>query len=96
VITTDTEHFLFSLPIVGLLIFYLQKFRNPALTGVLIVILIFYGCNSTDFFGRKLSGQFEVLGLTGISNLLLIFLAAALFSAGNYSSRLSRGSQRIH
>jgi hypothetical protein len=95
VITTDTEHFLFSLPLVGLLVFYLQKFRNAALTGALIVILIFYGCNSTDFFGRKLSGQFEVLGLTGISNLMLILLAAGLFSAGNYSGRLSDGSERV-
>lgn len=92
-ITTDTEHFLFSLPLAGLLIFYLQKFRSAPLIGILIVLLVFYGCNSTDFFGRKLSGQFELLGLTGLSNLVLIVLCAGLFSARNYARRLSAGSK---
>lgn len=94
-ITTDTEHFLFSLPLTGLLIFYLQKFRNAALTGFLLLLLVFYGCNSTDFFGRKLSGQFELFGLTGLSNLLLILLSAVLFCSGNFSRRLSDGRKRI-
>jgi uncharacterized membrane protein len=84
-IVTDTEHFLFSLPLIAFLIFYLQKSRSYYLMSILIFLFIFYGCNSTDFFGRKLSNLFEVWGLTGISNLFLIGISAVLFSPKAYT-----------
>jgi len=78
-VITDTEHFLLSLPLIMMLIDYVQRQRNKFSTGIFILLILFYGANSTDLLGKTLSQQFDSMGLLGISNLLIIFFALYLF-----------------
>jgi hypothetical protein len=78
IFTTDTEHFLFSLPLIAFLLFKVNRWTVSKISLV-SPIIVFYGCNSTDFFGHKLSNLFEVWGLTGICNFIIIVLVACVF-----------------
>ena len=71
-VITDTEHFLFSLPVIMILLFYLFKQRNKLPTAGFVLLMFFFGANSTDLLGRNLSSQFDSLGLLGMTNLILI------------------------
>ncbi len=69
---TDTEHFLLSIPLILLWILYLFKNKNiPILLGF-ILLMFFYGGNSGDLLGKKLSSTLDSYALLGISNLLLL------------------------
>jgi hypothetical protein len=72
---TDTEHFLFSLPLIVFLIMKVSSAKKAAWTALLVFVLIMYGGNSSDLVGRTLAAKFETMGLLGISNLVLITLA---------------------
>ena len=69
---TDTEHFLYSLPLVILLLNYLWLTKNIYEISAFVVLIFFYALNSSDILGHKLSDKFDEMGLLGISNLLLI------------------------
>ncbi|MBK7129268.1 MAG: DUF2029 domain-containing protein [Crocinitomicaceae bacterium] len=69
---TDSQHFLFTIPLVCLLIFYLIK-ENRLLNWVVFTLLIFfYGANSNDLLGNPLSDTFDRYSTIGLANLLLI------------------------
>ncbi len=72
ILITDTEHFLYSTPIILFSIYYLYKNKNAKHTMVFIIFSIFYGINSTDILGRDLSGKLEEYGILGLANLGLI------------------------
>ena len=69
---TDTEHFLYSLPLVILLLNYLWITKNYYEISAFVILIFFYAFNSSDILGHKLSDKFDEMGLLGISNLLLI------------------------
>ncbi len=73
ILVTDTEHFLFSLPFIAIIIFYLRRLKNIKWTIAFIVLFFFYGGHSTDLLGRSLSDIFTDYGFLGLSNLLIIF-----------------------
>ncbi len=73
ILITDTEHFLFSLPLILFLLHYLALHKSIILTMVFIVLVVFYGGNSSDLFGNVLSNKFEQMGLLGLANLGIIF-----------------------
>lgn len=71
-VKTDSEHFLSTLPVIMVLLVFLIQ-RKQWLPSILFVVLIFfYGGNSTDLLGRDLSDFLFERALIGISNLLLI------------------------
>jgi hypothetical protein len=72
ILITDTEHFLYSTPIILFTIYYLYANNNVKYTIVFIIFSIFYGINSPDILGRNLSGKFEEFGILGLANLGLI------------------------
>jgi hypothetical protein len=72
ILITDTEHFLYSTPIILFSIYYLYVNNNLKYTIVFIMFSILYGINSTDILGRDLSGKFEEYGILGLANLGLI------------------------
>jgi len=72
ILITDTEHFLYSTPIILFSIYYLYVNNNLKYTIVFIIFSILYGINSTDILGRNLSGKFEDYGILGLANLGLI------------------------
>jgi hypothetical protein len=72
ILITDTEHFLYSTPLILFSIYYLQNQPNSKYLILFVVFSVLYGINSTDILGRELSGKFESLGILGIANLGLI------------------------
>ena len=76
---TDTEHFLFSLPLIIILVLHLANFKNYVWIFLFVIIMFMYGGNSSDILGKKLAHNFEEWGILGISNLLLIGAIALLY-----------------
>lgn len=72
ILITDTEHFLYSTPIILFSIYYLYRNNNLKYTIAFALFSILYGINSTDLLGRDLSGKFEEYGILGLANLGLI------------------------
>ena len=89
-VITDTEHFLYLLPLVVWMVSYFFVVRNYGLLAVFILLILTYGTNSSDLLGSKLSGQVSDWGLLGLSNLLLIVLAFCIFF-NDRSRPISRG-----
>ncbi len=71
-LVTDTEHFLFSLPLITILIFHLSRTKNYLLITVFTLVMFMYGGNSSDLLGKNLAHKFEDWGFLGISNLIII------------------------
>jgi len=78
-VITDTEHFLYLLPLVVWMVSYFFAVRDYGLLAVFILLILAYGANSSDLLGRELSAWISDWGLLGISNLLLIVLAFYIF-----------------
>lgn len=89
-VITDTEHFLLSLPLIVLLICFLYTKKNRLLTAGFVVLIFFYGGNSSDLIGKKLATQFDQLGVLGLSNLLLIAAVVFLYMKEGYKWRPER------
>jgi hypothetical protein len=77
---TDTEHFLFALPLITILVFFLSTTKNYILIGCFVLLAFFYGGNSPDLLGKELSSQIENHGLLGISNLIIILSVIYIYS----------------
>ncbi|MCX6229961.1 MAG: glycosyltransferase family 87 protein [Bacteroidetes bacterium] len=71
---TDSEHFLFSLPVVMLSLFLF--FIKPSITiydkVFIITAFVLYGGNWHDLWGHRISVFFAYNGFLGLGNLLLI------------------------
>ena len=78
-VKTDSEHFLCSLPLIMMIIYYLSITRQPFLIAFFIILIFFYGANSTDLLGKKLSDTLFNMCLIGISNLLIISFALTIY-----------------
>lgn len=72
ILITDTEHFLYSTPIILFSMYSLESIQNTKLKIAYVVFSILYGINSPDILGKFLSGKFEDFGILGLSNLGLI------------------------
>lgn len=81
ILLTDTEHFLFSLPLILFLLNYLFISKNYLSVCIFILVIFFYSGNSSDIMGNKLADKIDKMGLLGISNILFIgfsiYVAAA-------------------
>ena len=76
-IITDDQHFLLSIPIIAILLWYVYLKKNYFLIGGFVLLMICYGGDSPDILGSQLSRQVENMGILGISNLIMI--AAVIF-----------------
>lgn len=75
---TDTEHFLFSLPLIVHCCFQ-RRHTSWWWVVLLVMILVLYGGNSSDLLGKDLSVKVDQWGLLGISNVMLIGLSLRWF-----------------
>ena len=73
-VITDSEHFLFSLPLIAFILGYLKQKWNVYLVSVFTLLLFFYGANSNDLIGNPLSDKLDTYSTIGLANLGLIFL----------------------
>lgn len=91
-VTTDTEHFLMSLP---LIIFCLSVFYNKKAKPFLFLFIpacLFYGINWYDLWGRKISIWISRSGMLGMGNILLIITAVSLFLFADQSDKKAKRS----
>jgi len=72
ILITDTEHFLYSTPIILFATYYLYVNNHLKYTILFGIFSILFGINSTDILGRELSGKFENYGILGLANLGII------------------------
>ena len=75
VLNTDTEHFLYMLPLIALLLYASFEQKRLWLFISLGVLFLFYGINSKDIVGASIAHFFDEVGALGLSNLGLITLA---------------------
>jgi len=78
-VSTDSEHFLASAPLITFILFFVARFKYYRLIPLLVIIFFFFGGNSDDLLGHRLSNQLYIMGLLGISNLVLVSLSVILF-----------------
>ena len=76
---TDTQHFLLSLPLILILLCYLSVVKNYFLSACFILLIFFYGGNSSDLVGKAFSTRLDDLGILGISNTLIIGWAIFIY-----------------
>ena len=71
-VITDSEHFLYALPLIG---FLLKRLMSKAFSWkvVLFILLVFtYGANSTDLLGKELAQTYNQYAFLGLANLALV------------------------
>ena len=78
-VKTDSEHFLSTAPLLAFLVFFIASRKKYWLIPVMVVLIFFYGANSTDLLGVTLSERLFSMGLLGLSNLILVILSLVLF-----------------
>ena len=71
-VVTDQEHFLFSMPLIALVITGLFHRKDPLTTGLFLLAMCLYATRSTDLWGSQMENEFEAHGALGIGSLLLI------------------------
>lgn len=87
ILITDTEHFLFSLPLIAVLVLYLSKIKHRLWTVLFILLIFLYEGNSSDLIGKNLAGKFENFGILGISNLIIIGIVIFVYSKKKMSGK---------
>ncbi|MCX6250841.1 MAG: glycosyltransferase family 87 protein [Bacteroidetes bacterium] len=78
-VKTDSEHFLASAPVIAFLIYFVAINKRNWQILVVVLLVLFFGANSTDLIGKDLSEKLDVMGVLGLSNLLLILLTCYNF-----------------
>ncbi len=74
IVNTDTQHFMYSLQLIMLILFYFAQNPNYMLGIVLSVIFLLYGTNSNDLVGDTIGNFFDRIGAVGISNIMIILV----------------------
>lgn len=77
-VLTDTEHFMFSIPLVVFILIYLFTSRNLALIIASSIAFFFYLGHLGDLLGNA-SDVITKLGGLGVGNLLIIGIALYIF-----------------
>lgn len=71
-VITDSQHFLFSIPLIGLILVHLAAQRSLWRITLFVILLFFYGANSNDLLGNPLSDLFDRFSTIGVANLGLV------------------------
>jgi len=82
-VNTDTQQLMYSIPLIALLIQFINTKPNRYLLIIYIVIFFFFSIDQPDILGRTLANTFYQMGLSGISNLLIIGMSWFIFTIQN-------------
>ena len=77
---TDVEHFIFSMPLIAILVYSLKKKNNYYLIALLVVTILIFGGNSSDLVGNELSLKIKFWGWVGIGNILFLIGSFATYN----------------
>jgi hypothetical protein len=72
ILITDIEHFLFTLPLITIIIIW--SFKEIKILPLILLAIIFflYGGNTSELWGKKMAAVFEDNGFLGIGNIIII------------------------
>ena len=79
ILNTDTEHFLYSLPLVAMITFSAFEKKKAVLFVCLFLLFLLYGTNSNDIVGKTIGDFYDRVGAVGISNLLLVVWGIVIY-----------------
>lgn len=82
ILNTDTEHFLYSLPIITTIAYYIFQQKNIFLIFCFILLFMLFGLNSNDIVGKYIADFYDQIGALGISNLFLIIFLIFVYFKG--------------
>jgi hypothetical protein len=73
---TDTEHFLWSVPMLFILVWYLvQEGRRSRAWWILVVVMLMpYGWATPDIWGAKGAEWLQISGVLGMANVMIVLL----------------------
>lgn len=71
-VITDSQHFLFSIPLIGLILKHLAEKPGYWKIAVFGILFFFYGANSNDLLGNPLSNLFDTYSTIGVANLGMV------------------------
>jgi len=74
IVNTDTQHFMYSLPLIMIILYYIFQNKEYMLGSLLVLIFLLYGTNSNDLVGNTLGNFYDRIGAVGISNILIILI----------------------
>jgi hypothetical protein len=77
ILITDTEHFMFSLPLILFILNFVALQSSHWYKVGFLILIFFYIGNSPDVLGSKLSAQFDQMGILGLTN--LVWIGISLF-----------------
>lgn len=78
---TDTQHFLFTWPLIGYIVFLLVNTKiihRPIYIGIMVLAFVPYCLNTSAIIGQDLGLFFDRWGFIGMANLLIIGVAISL------------------
>lgn len=90
-VITDTEHFLFAMPILFSLITFLFFTKNSKLIlGISVVFLILFGLKITDVIGNDMADVYLQNSILGTSNLAIILILNFIFEKQKQQLSISK------
>lgn len=94
---TDTEHFLFSLPLIMFILICIIQwdYKKSLLFYLTVLGFIFYGGNWHDLWGHDISVWIERFGLLGLGNLLIIITSIFYFLKLNFIAPTLDGDKSV-
>ena len=90
-VITDTEHFLFAMPIIFSLVTFLFFTKNGKLiSAISILFLILFGLKINDVIGNNIADVYLQNSVLGISNLVIILLLNFIFEKQKQQLSISK------
>ena len=78
-VNTDTQQLLYTIPLVAFLIQYIIVKPKWYLLIIYVIVFFFFSVDQPDILGKSLSQAFYQMGLSGLSNLIIVFLSVFIF-----------------
>lgn len=79
ILNTDTEHFLYSLPLIAILVCYVFQQKSIIWFICIFILFMLFGTNSNDMVGKAMADFYERNGTLGISNLMIVVLTVLIY-----------------
>jgi hypothetical protein len=76
---TDTQHFLYSVPLLTVWCCYLFYSKNKIAIALYVFAILLYDTHSSDLWGYRLADDMYHLGVLGIGNLIIILAVTVYY-----------------
>lgn len=77
-LNTDSEHFLWSMPLISIIAYHLFRNFNWRILLVFILTFILYGTNTNDLVGKTIGDFYDIVGVVGLANIIILMWSIVL------------------